>query len=958
MNRFRKVLLLIVSLALLFGAACAEGQADAVQEKVVEGFTVRPEGETCVVTDVADSEIRDGTLIIPPELDGMRVTGFLPRVVKDAVQLMICHRDYGIIVDEDTAPDTSLRYNTLFYAGFKELDADQLDRLPDMQKGEYALTDFLKTVVSRNGSVSFTDEGTGFLFEEDIPQELFGRKAYSLINPNKVARTEGEWTYTLSGDSASIRRWSGEAGGKVFLIPNSLGGLPVQSYELSVIPDGAEIVLQSADCWPRNVKTDAEKKDLTLVEYVTYEQAERNREYLLTEVPDFAEGEILIENVSRVSFTDSGMNQYSFEGLIDAADLPREIDGKKVARFRTDRIAFTYGDWKYVIENGTPQGARIVGYTGTAESALAVPDELDGLPVRWIQYTAVPDEARHVYLPDACSVATGNQYGIQPSDKSFLVLRYVSYEKAAEYNYTSMMENSPSFTAGTYAVRDTMTFKYNAARKTQTTGGTNDFIRADDLLAEINGAPLTYEPISEKLTFRQGELEYTRNKNGEIYYITGPAVVDGNMMMISGEIEGLTLKGVYMNSIPENIDIVMIPDTCSSRTSGSMSRKLRVYYYTDYDSIHKKENISGREWEIRPGEIALRNAHVYTENSSDNLVQEYYEYPTVFNGRKVHIQLYERCIKQYTSGLYTYYKPAENEACICAFSDKQARKVTVPDKLDQLTVTGISSLSSSYVFNTSDATEFVLPSSLRVLGYYALNSGVRSFKTLNLPAGLKELGSYAIHIWNLQTLNLPAGLESWGAVAVYSYRLNKLVIPDSVTRIAGNAFQGLSRLAALTLPAGLTYIPENMCCDCGRLTAIVIPAGVTEIGRNAFAGCSRLGKVTFQGTALTKIGDSAFIDCAVKKLDLPEGIEEIGYQTFYGCKGLGAFVVPSTVKTIGERAFGGCKALTKLTVGENVTQIADNAFEDGAKKMVVTAPENSYAATWAAGKGHTVRFPK
>ena len=152
---------------------------------------------------------------------------------------------------------------------------------------------------------------------------------------------------------------------------------------------------------------------------------------------------------------------------------------------------------------------------------------------------------------------------------------------------------------------------------------------------------------------------------------------------------------------------------------------------------------------------------------------------------------------------------------------------------------------------------------------------------------------------------------------------------------------------------------ETLNLNDGELKNLFVPDSVTSIEYKAFNNCGKLNKITFLGSNVKTIGDSAFVDCkALGKIDLPEGVEEIGYQSFYGCKKLSAIVLPSTVKKIGKVAFGSCKALAKVTLGANVEEISDDAFDGCAKKITFIAPEGSYAWNWATAKGFAVKVPK
>ena len=798
-------ILLALGLALLLAFSLASAEDAGKGSKTVDGFTIEKLNDSdCRILDTDEANIKDGTLIIPDVLDGMNVNSFYPAVVKEGVRTVIYPVTAWLDANEDNAPDQTLRFNALVYAGFKSLSADQLDRLPDMKKGEYALTEYYEMVVSRNGNVENNYNNLSFLTEADIPAELLGQKVYNLIDPSMIALTEGDWT-----------------------------------------------------C---------------------------------------------------VSWND---------------------------------------------------GVMLVGYQGEAGEKFVVPEKAGENNVAGISVSAIPAEAAYVYIPDQARIDTQKRYSpAEMTDRAFVRVEYISYEYAKE-NDSYMLERVPALAEGAYAVRSIEDYSFDAAADKEDSSTHDGFIPAEEILTEINGAPLLTDYVGSVLAMNLDGYTYSMDNNESATYISGPVEEDGITLVIPSKIGDLSVTGYYMDQIPEGVTQLLIPNHCYNRKSTSSDREFIGYSYEDYDMIHSDENIWDYELAVQPGEYLVASAVRITGSGSESIQQDMYLYPTSINGHKVHLHLNASDIKTYTSDSYTYYKIAENEAVISAFSDKEARKIEVPETLDGLTVVGINGTDYNRVFDCDNAEEIILPATLRILGDRAISSNSKKLKTIALPAGLKELGSSAIWNWYLQTIVLPDGLESIGSQAIYGYRIKKLDVPDSVTRIDAGAFTYLSGLQSLKLPAGMTEIPKEMCNGLSRLTAIEIPEGVTVVRESAFNGCARLGKLTFKGTNLKTIEDSAFVDCAsLKKLDLPEGLETIGYQAFYGCKGLGTLVIPSTVKSIGKVAFGGCSKLAKVEIGENVTEIADDAFADCSKKLTIITPEGSYAWTWAEAKGYIVKAPK
>ena len=82
---------------------------------------------------------------------------------------------------------------------------------------------------------------------------------------------------------------------------------------------------------------------------------------------------------------------------------------------------------------------------------------------------------------------------------------------------------------------------------------------------------------------------------------------------------------------------------------------------------------------------------------------------------------------------------------------------------------------------------------------------------------------------------------------------------------------------------------------------IVIPEGVTEVGEEAFDGFSSLIEVRLPST-LKKIGKEAFARCAFTSVVFPDSLEEIGEKAFEDHE-ITELVIPAGVKKIGDAAF-------------------------------------------------------
>lgn len=171
-------------------------------------------------------------------------------------------------------------------------------------------------------------------------------------------------------------------------------------------------------------------------------------------------------------------------------------------------------------------------------------------------------------------------------------------------------------------------------------------------------------------------------------------------------------------------------------------------------------------------------------------------------------------------------------------------------------------------------------------------------------------------------------------------------VPDTVTRIADNAFAG-TNITMISLPESLQIIGSGVFVGCSSL--ILTPhnsafyAGssenpyeilysvehteMTECGIHedtrfiydeAFRGCKALTEITVP-EGVTHIGDYAFFDCYMaKSLSLPDSLKQIGKYTFNFCHGIKELTVPEGVISIGDGAFYRIGELEKLSLPQSL----------------------------------------
>ena len=153
-----------------------------------------------------------------------------------------------------------------------------------------------------------------------------------------------------------------------------------------------------------------------------------------------------------------------------------------------------------------------------------------------------------------------------------------------------------------------------------------------------------------------------------------------------------------------------------------------------------------------------------------------------------------------------------------------------------------------FAFSGCSLSSITIPNSLTTIGYGA-------FKCPSLNSIVVESGNATYDSRN----NCNAIIET--ATNTLIAGCKNTIIPNSVTRIGGNAFYECSSLTSITIPNSVTSIGSSAFSNCSSLTSVTIGNSVTSIGEEAFYRCSSLNEVTL-GTGLKTIGEKAFADCS------------------------------------------------------------------------------------------------
>lgn len=212
-------------------------------------------------------------------------------------------------------------------------------------------------------------------------------------------------------------------------------------------------------------------------------------------------------------------------------------------------------------------------------------------------------------------------------------------------------------------------------------------------------------------------------------------------------------------------------------------------------------------------------------------------------------------------------------------------------------------------------------------------------KDISIPEGISVIGENAFQgMNNIETVHIPDGVEMINAGAFAGCKnLRSVHIPDGVETIDIDCFNGCISLRTVKFPDSIRNIEAGAMAGCTGLESVNIPKNIELLPWRIFEGCTSLKSIVIPKKVQT-IEDCAFAECTALESvrfecmgldgETAEGVNRIGMNAFRNCSSLSSINIPETVKFIGNQAFRECSRLKKLTIPKSVKAVYPLAFAD------------------------------
>lgn len=345
-------------------------------------------------------ETTEKILFIPESLSGCTVTTVDLAAIPESVEI-VCMKGDGSSLDIVQNEPSDRNLHVAIYTDWEGAGSPK-----KMEKDELT---WIRCIYK-----DFATEDSAWSLEhaihiDTLPKEINGKKVILLNNDNpEFYFVSGDWRYTFAMYNEQLlpylTHYQGEQDLETLYLPAKIDGYTVGGVEATAIPESVKVVYSNGSVSISNHyrKREGSLLQVSYLDYTAYQQKSWR--------------DPLPEGTTRDDLRWDAVLKWTFgaecstseQGQVNVSVLPAEINGQRVVAPYSFSYTYTSGGWEYYLYapgQNSAASAWIFGSDfpeGTGE--MTVPRELDGHPVIYIDYSAIPETVRKIHVPKGCFV--------------------------------------------------------------------------------------------------------------------------------------------------------------------------------------------------------------------------------------------------------------------------------------------------------------------------------------------------------------------------------------------------------------------------------------------------------------------------------------------------------------------------------------------------------------------------